>query len=123
MASEGRTVLISSHLLSEVQQTVDEVVIIAHGTLVHTGDLASLDASNAMAVQVNADDRAGLAAAVAAAGYAYSEMRAGLVVDGADAATIGRIAFDAGIPLTNLTQKRVGLEESFLALVGEEGSL
>ncbi|WP_378148292.1 ATP-binding cassette domain-containing protein [Cnuibacter sp. UC19_7] len=123
MASEGRTILISSHLLSEVQQTVDEVVIIAHGKLVHTGDLASLDASDTMSVQVNAADRQALAAAVAAAGYTFSEMRAGLVVDSADAATIGRIAFDAGIPLTNLTQKRVGLEESFLALVGEEGSL
>ena len=43
LAAEGRTVLISSHLLSEVQQSVDEVVIIAKGRLAHVGTLASLD--------------------------------------------------------------------------------
>jgi ABC-2 type transport system ATP-binding protein len=46
-----------------------------------------------------------------------------VLVDNAEAGEIGRLAFDAGIPLTGLSQKRTGLEESFLTLVGEEGSL
>jgi ABC-2 type transport system ATP-binding protein len=123
MAAEGRTVLISSHLLSEVSQTVDEVVIIAHGALVHRGDLASLDVVDSKQVQVNADDRTALSAAIRNAGYAVSELRAGLLVEGAEAAEIGRIAFAAGVAVTALSQKHTGLEESFLSLVGEEGSL
>ena len=44
LAGEGRTVLVSSHVLSEVQQTVDEIVVIARGRLVRQGSLASLEA-------------------------------------------------------------------------------
>ncbi|QJU55527.1 ATP-binding cassette domain-containing protein [Herbiconiux sp. KACC 21604] len=123
MAAEGRTVLISSHLLSEVQQTVDEVVIISHGALVHRGELSSLDTSESKQVQVNADDRDRLAEIIRAAGYEVSNLRSGVLVENAEAGVIGRLAFDAGIPLTGLSQKRTGLEESFLALVGEEGAL
>ncbi|MCS5715939.1 ATP-binding cassette domain-containing protein [Herbiconiux sp. CPCC 205716] len=123
MAAEGRTVLISSHLLSEVQQTVDEVVIISHGTLVHRGELSTLDTSDTKQVQVNADDRDRLAEIIRGAGYTVSNLRSGVLVDNAEAGEIGRLAFDAGIPLTGLSQKRTGLEESFLTLVGEEGAL
>jgi ABC-2 type transport system ATP-binding protein len=123
MAAEGRTVLISSHLLSEVQQTVDEVVIISHGKLVHRGELSTLDTSDTKQVQVNADDRDRLAELIRSAGYTVSNLRSGVLVDDAEAGVIGRLAFDAGIPLTGLSQKRTGLEESFLTLVGEEGSL
>ncbi|MGD8193576.1 ATP-binding cassette domain-containing protein [Herbiconiux sp. P18] len=123
MAAEGRTILISSHLLSEVQQTVDEVIIITHGTLVHRGELSTLDTSDTKQVQVNADDRDRLAEIIRAAGYTVSNLRSGVLVDNAEAGEIGRLAFDAGIPLTGLSQKRTGLEESFLALVGEEGAL
>ncbi|MFB2554079.1 ATP-binding cassette domain-containing protein [Herbiconiux liangxiaofengii] len=123
MAAEGRTILISSHLLSEVQQTVDEVIIITHGTLVHRGELSTLDTSDTKQVQVNADDRDRLAEIIRAAGYTVSNLRSGVLVDNAEAGEIGRLAFDAGLPLTGLSQKRTGLEESFLALVGEEGAL
>ena len=123
MAAEGRTVLISSHLLSEVQQTVDDVIIISHGKLVHRGSLASLDTSENKQVQVNADDLTALADVIRRAGYEVAQLRSGVLVENAEAPVIGRLAFDAGIPLTALSQKRVGLEESFLALVGEEGAL
>ncbi|WP_066039994.1 ABC transporter ATP-binding protein [Herbiconiux solani] len=123
MAAEGRTVLISSHLLSEVQQTVDDVVIISHGKLVHRGELSSLDVSDSKQVQVNADDKDRLAEVIRAAGFEVSNLRSGVLVENAEAAVIGRLAFEAGIPLTALSQKRTGLEESFLTLVGEEGSL
>jgi len=123
MAAEGRTVLISSHLLSEVQQTVDDVIIISHGKLVHRGELSSLDVSDSKQVQVNADDRDRLADVIRSAGFEVANLRSGVLVENAEAAAIGRIAFEAGIPLTALSQKRTGLEESFLTLVGEEGAL
>jgi ABC-2 type transport system ATP-binding protein len=123
LAAEGRTVLISSHLLSEVQQTVDDVVIISHGKLVHRGPLSSLDVSDARQVQVNADDLGRLADVIRSAGFEVAQLRSGVLVENAEAAVIGRLAFDAGIPLTGLSQKRTGLEDSFLALVGEEGAL
>ncbi|MFB2579973.1 ATP-binding cassette domain-containing protein [Herbiconiux sp. P15] len=123
MAAEGRTVLISSHLLSEVQQTVDEVIIISHGTLVHRGELSSLDTSDTKQVQVNADDRDRLSAVLVEAGYQVSNLRSGVLVENAEASAVGRLAFEAGIPVTALSQKRTGLEESFLSLVGEEGAL
>jgi len=123
LADEGRTVLISSHLLSEVQQSVDEVVIVSHGRLIHRGSLASLDQSEQKQVIVDATDRQGLTAALEAAGYTVSPLRGGVLVADAEAADVGRIVFAAGIAVTALTQKRVGLEESFLHLVGEEGAL
>ena len=123
LADEGRTVLISSHLLSEVQQSVDEVVIVSHGRLIHRGSLASLDQSEQKQVIVDATDRQVLAAALQAAGYTVSPLRGGVLVADAEAAEVGRIAFAAGIAVTALSQKRVGLEESFLHLVGEEGAL
>ena len=118
MAGEGRTVLVSSHLLSEVQQSVDEVVIVAKGRLVHRGTLGSMDSAEARRVVVDADDRPALASALAAAGLESSGSDDGLHVSGAEAADVGRIAFAAGIPLTALLQQRTGLEDSFLSLVG-----
>ncbi|GGF36449.1 ABC transporter ATP-binding protein [Subtercola lobariae] len=123
LAAEGRTVLVSSHLLSEVQQSVDEVVIIAHGKLIHRGTLASLDMVDSKQVIVDSPNRDGLGWALQAAGYAFRSLRGGVIVDNAEATEIGRIAFAAGIALSSLSQKHAGLEDSFLALVGEEGAL
>jgi ABC-2 type transport system ATP-binding protein len=123
LADEGRTVLISSHLLSEVQQSVDTVVIVAHGKLVHEGSLASLDQGGTRHVLVDAVDRGALLAALRLAGFTVNQVRSGLMVDNAEAAEVGAAAFAAGIAVISLSQKRSGLEDSFLALVGEEGAL
>lgn len=123
LASEGRTVLISSHLLSEVQQSVDTVVIVAHGKLVHEGSLASLDQGGTRNVLVDAAERDALGEALRRAGFSVNRVRTGLMVDNAEAAAVGAAAFAAGFAVTALTQKQSGLEESFLALVGEEGAL
>ncbi|MGG7464299.1 ATP-binding cassette domain-containing protein [Plantibacter sp. YIM 135347] len=117
LAAEGRTILISSHLLSEVQQSVDEVVIIAGGKLAHVGTLASLDAADTLRVVVNSPEDGPLADALTAAGYTFERMRSGLVVHDVEPIAIGRVALAAGIPLSALTRHRSGLEESFLALV------
>ncbi|GAB3618699.1 ABC transporter ATP-binding protein [Okibacterium endophyticum] len=125
LAAEGRTVLVSSHLLSEVQQTVDEVVIIAKGRLVHRGTLADLETDTVSKVVVDSPDRAALAAALEAASLVFDLGRNGLVVSGAEPSQIGHVAFAAGVEVSSLFKQKAasGLEDSFLALVGEEGAL
>jgi ABC-2 type transport system ATP-binding protein len=117
LAQEGRTVLVSSHLLAEVQQSVDALMIITRGRLVYQGGIDTVVPPDEIATVVDADDRPALRAALAAAGYPSDERRTGLAVRGADAATVGRIAAAAGIALTALQRKGPAFEEVFLELV------
>jgi len=123
MATEGRTVLVSSHLLSEVQQSVDDVIIIARGVLVHTGPLSSLEANGARQIVVDSPDRGALGSALTAAGLTFNVGRAGLIVAATDTAEVGHVAFTAGIEVSVLHRQKSGLEDSFLALVGEGHTL
>ncbi|WP_157000992.1 ATP-binding cassette domain-containing protein [Agromyces laixinhei] len=118
LAREGRTVLVSSHLLSEVQQSVDEVVIIAKGRLMKSGPLASLELDSAPRTVADSPDRPALAAALAAAGLEFTEGRSGFIVDEPDPAKVGHAAFAGGVELAALHRLKSGLEESFLSLVG-----
>jgi ABC-2 type transport system ATP-binding protein len=123
LAGEGRTVLVSSHLLTEVQQSVDEVVIISKGSLVHTGPLATLENADNIQVIVESPDREALIAALANANLSFETVRSGLLVSGAETAQIGHVAFVAGVELSTLHRQKSGLEETFLSLVGEGDSL
>jgi ABC-2 type transport system ATP-binding protein len=123
MAAEGRTVLVSSHLLSEVQQSVDDVIIIARGSLVHVGPLSSIDTNTAPQTIVDSPNREALAAALTAANIAFSIGRTGLLAATPDPAVLGHLAFTAGVELSVLHRQKVGLEDSFLALVGGSQSL
>jgi len=116
LAAEGRTVLVSSHLLSEVEQSVDRVVIISRGRLVHEGTLAGLEAGTR--VSVDAPDRAALVAALAAAGATIESKGDGIQVSALAAAEIGAIAQRAGVSLSLLRPEQAGLENVFLELVG-----
>jgi ABC-2 type transport system ATP-binding protein len=118
LAHEGRTVLVSSHLLSEVQQSVDDVVIISRGRLVKTGTLASLELEAAPRTVVDSPHRARLAAALDQAGLDYIEEEQGLVVDETDPGRVGHAAFLGEVELSALHRQASGLEESFLSLVG-----
>ena len=117
LAHEGRTVLVSSHLLSEVQQSVDDIVIISRGRLVKSGPLSSLEGETAAATIVDSPDRRALAAALDAAGMEYTEDGEGLIVAEPDPGRVGHAAFVGGVELKALHARRSGLEESFLALV------
>ncbi|MDM4762680.1 ATP-binding cassette domain-containing protein [Galbitalea sp. SE-J8] len=120
LAVEGRTVLVSSHLLAEVQQSVDRVVIVARGRAVYQGDLDGL--GTGASVRVDALDRASLGSALASAGLDVRTDAGGLVVRGATADAIGRVALAAGVPLTHVSEEHAGLEELFLQLTGENGA-
>jgi ABC-2 type transport system ATP-binding protein len=122
LAAEGRTVLISSHVLSEVEQTVDDVVIIARGRLVHESPLAELAASVGGTVHVVSPDRDALLKALSAAGLAARPgggPDGAVLVEGSNPADVGRAAFRAGVELHELRSAEASLEETFLRLVSE----
>ncbi|UOQ59030.1 ATP-binding cassette domain-containing protein [Leucobacter rhizosphaerae] len=119
LAREGKTVLLSSHLLSEVQQTVDDVVVIRRGELAYAGTLQELqDTSGERAVLVSASDQPGLARALQEAGAEVHGVRGQVMrVAGLDPDAVGRVALAAAIPLSHLSVEESELEQSFLELV------
>lgn len=116
LADEGRTVLVSSHVLSEVEQVADNVLVLSKGRLVLASGIEELADPSAGAVIVDAADRAALTAALAAAGFDIEVLRSGLTVRGTDARRVGAVAADAGIALTTLVQRGPTLEDVFIQL-------
>lgn len=129
LAAQGRTVLVSSHVLAEVQQTVDDVVIIARGRLVHSSTLAELAATADPGIVVRSPDGAGLDRLVGAQGWrvrppataddgapADAEGTRVLVGAGLTLAEVGAAAFAAGVELHELSRRDAGLEQTFLEL-------
>jgi ABC-2 type transport system ATP-binding protein len=114
LAAEGRTVLISSHVLSEVAQTVDRVVIVSTGRLRFAGPLSELDDA---AVTVRTPQAADFAALLEARGAEVAVTgESSLDVRGLDAAEIGRLAAQKDIALESLGQGGSALEAAFLRL-------
>jgi len=117
-ASQGRTVLVSSHLLAEVAQVVDRVVIIAGGRLVHEADVAELTSRG---VLVRVDQPTAMAVALDAAGLDHVVLADGVIsVARADPAEVGAVAQRAGVTVTELGRQSTGqtLEAMFLAATG-----
>ncbi len=117
LAAEGRTILLSSHVLSEVAQTVDDVVVIADGRLVVHAPLGELTAGGGRRVRVESPDAAELAGALDAAGMEVVR-RTGdeLVVAGATREAIARLAMHAGLLVLGLSDEADSLEDVFLDL-------
>jgi ABC-2 type transport system ATP-binding protein len=116
LAGEGRTVVISSHVLSEVQQTVDDVVVIARGRLVRQGALADLEGGPA-AVLVRTPTPTLLRDALAS--YAVTEVDGRLRVEGGTTDEVGHLAHAAGVELHELTAEASDLEKVFLRMTSE----
>ncbi|HSP72197.1 MAG TPA: ATP-binding cassette domain-containing protein [Gaiellaceae bacterium] len=122
-AAEGKTVFVSSHVLAEVAQTVDQVVIINKGKLVTFEPLARLTAQLTGAVRVRAPSAHRLHTQLAAQGIRSTLLDGDeLLVEGAPSARVGEIAFHAGIPLHELVPESSSLEDVFLELTAEEPS-
>ncbi|GAA1760304.1 ATP-binding cassette domain-containing protein [Nocardioides hankookensis] len=117
-AAEGRTVLVSSHVLGEVQHTVDDVVVIAHGRLVHASSLAELRALAVPETYVESPSPDALSAMCRDRGWVPRSDGAGVLVPGAPAAEVGAAAYAAGIELHQLASREPGLEDVFLRLTG-----
>ncbi|HVM15559.1 MAG TPA: ATP-binding cassette domain-containing protein [Egibacteraceae bacterium] len=115
LAAEGRTVLVSSHVLSEVQQSVDDILVIARGRLVLSGPLSTLGEPG---VDVAATDLTALRSALTAANLAYTDGPNGrLLVTTRDPGEVGAVAHAAGLPLLHLAPIANDLEQAFLRLV------
>jgi ABC-2 type transport system ATP-binding protein len=119
---QGNTVFISSHVLAEIQQLADEVVIIHHGRLIAHESVQELTARAAGGTRVRSPDAARLRDALAQAGIEASGDGDKLMTN-APAARVGEVAAAAGIVLHELTADSTTLEEAFLALTGEGGGI
>ena len=120
LAAEGRTVLVSSHILAEVAQTVDTVVILDHGRLITYSTLAELIASGADNVAVRTPRPADLAAVLVADGAAIQSTPGNwLTVTGASVEQIGTLAAAHGIPIFETNRHAPDLEDVFLRLTTE----
>jgi ABC-2 type transport system ATP-binding protein len=116
LAGEGRSVLVSSHLLSEMALMADHLVVIGKGRLIASGPIAEfVRGSRHNGVVVRTPDGGALAEVLQRAGHTVEPQQDGaLVVTGVDARTVGDLAFDAGIRVHELADRVATLEEAFL---------
>ncbi len=129
LVAEGRTVMLSSHLLDEVQRTCDAVAIVDHGRVIRQGPISELLAGAAMEVQVGCDapERARAILAATALGEKIDLETSGLSVHlptgtGRDAiAEINRLLVEDGIAVFHLEQLQVSLESWFLQVTSRLG--
>jgi ABC-2 type transport system ATP-binding protein len=119
LADEGRTVLVSSHALSEVEQTADHVLVIANGRLVRSSSIGALRAEAGVGARVRTPDGVRLCAALDAAGHTHVHEGEELTVD-APPERVGEIAAAHGIVLHALTATG-DLEQAFFKLVEQSG--
>jgi ABC-2 type transport system ATP-binding protein len=117
-ANRGGTVLLSSHLLHEIEVVADDLVVIGSGRIVAAGTKGDLLAS--AGTFAAAADVPTLSAALTAAGHTATPGLGGIRTD-AEAAEVGRVALAAGVPLTELRPADgAGLEEMFLELTADD---
>jgi ABC-2 type transport system ATP-binding protein len=118
LAAEGRTVFVSSHLMSEMENTADHLIVIGRGRLIADCSVAEFIASNSVqSVRVRTPDPLPLVEAVArAGGRALAADDGAIVVQGLTAPQIGDLAFGARIPLHELAASQASLEEAFMEL-------
>jgi ABC-2 type transport system ATP-binding protein len=120
-AERGGTVLLSSHLLHEVEMIADEMILIGHGKIVAQGDKKSLLAGATKGAAhsfVTALDNQALANALSAKGITVASAGEGLRVE-TETVEVGRAALEAGIVLTDLRSGEGGLEDLFLELTSD----
>jgi ABC-2 type transport system ATP-binding protein len=120
LAAEGRTILVSSHVLAELAQTADDVAIIARGRLVAHAPLAELTARAGAGARVRTAEAARLAEALAGAGIDSRAAGDGRLAVSAAPERVGEIAAAHRIVLHELVGEGSTLEEVFLELTGGE---
>ena len=126
LAAEGRTVLISSHLLSEMSMTADHLVVIGRGRLVaneSTYDFVKQHSDSS--VIVRSDHLEEFGGALREADVAYiagtdEEGRKTLIINDVSTDFIGQLAYSTGVPLNELSLKRASLEDAFMRMTGED---
>jgi ABC-2 type transport system ATP-binding protein len=123
-AASGKTVLLSSHVLSEAAQTIDDIVVIHKGRLVRQGSIDELAQLGSGGVLVRTPTRERLAAAVQRAGGQVEFQDGGgrLLIEGLDAAQVGELAHDERVVLHELAPHGSSLEDVFFTLTEDEAA-
>jgi ABC-2 type transport system ATP-binding protein len=121
LAAEGRTVLVSSHLMSEMAITADHLIVIGKGRLIRDEGVNDfVESSSRQSVRVRSPQAASLATHLRAAGAVVRVLSDDLLeVSGLDAAAIGELAAAQGVVLHELTPQRASLEEAFMELTSD----
>jgi ABC-2 type transport system ATP-binding protein len=120
LANEGRTVFVSSHLMSEMAVTADQIIVIGRGKLITQGSIDSLTATAKGTVFVRGSNHEQLLAALRSHGAESTEVNdEGLTVSNLSAEQVGQIAYDAHVVLFELTPQRASLEEVFMDLTSD----
>ena len=120
---EGRTVLVSSHLLAELALSADSVVIIKGGRLVVEGPVAEIMAVGTAAVRVRTPQADQLRAALAARGVpTVMDGSEHVVAHGVSTEVVGQAVAEVGVVVYEISAQRPDLEDAFLALTADEGS-
>ena len=120
LAAEGRTILVSSHVLAEVAQTVDRVVIIHRGRLIQQASIAEVLAGAQGGTRVRSPEASRLRTLLAAQGATVTDVGDGTLVADVPPERIGELAAANNVVLHELTVERATLEEVFLELTGGE---
>jgi ABC-2 type transport system ATP-binding protein len=117
LANEGRTVFVSSHLMSEMAVSADEIIVIGRGRFITSGSVNDLTKNAQGTVLARASDHDKLAAVITAhQGIVHDANDEGLTISGLTSDQVGQLAFDAGIAIFELTPQRASLEEVFMDL-------
>jgi ABC-2 type transport system ATP-binding protein len=120
LANEGRTVLVSSHLMSEMALTADEIVVIGRGQMIRQGTVESLTESAVGTVFVRTNNVTTLVQTLTASGFSSTTDAADtLTVSGATSDQVGELAHSAGVILYELTPQRASLEDVFMELTAD----
>jgi ABC-2 type transport system ATP-binding protein len=121
LAAEGRTVLLSSHLMSEMAQTADHVIVLGRGRVLADAELSELvRAWTSNTVLVRSPRLGELVAAVEGPDITVTAAEPGVAeITGVTAASLGDLAASLGIPVHELTSRTGSLEDAYLALTGE----
>lgn len=121
LAAEGRTIFVSSHLMSEMAMTAEHLIVIGKGKLLADQPIADfIDAAGRTSVLVRTPDAARLREQLAGPDVTVSSSAAGeLEVTGLSAEEIGEVAFDARIRIHQLTSTQPSLEEAFMELTND----
>jgi ABC-2 type transport system ATP-binding protein len=120
LSGQGKTILISSHMLAEVEQTVDDVVIIANGKLIRAGAINDLPTEHVCTVRTSEPQE--LIAALRVSGLIATEVDGSIQVIGRDLVRIGDIAWRAGLPVHELRANENDLEKLFFELTSGEAN-